>query len=70
MLMLIVRTNAPWGLQRISQAAKLSSTNAAYVSLPMPAPHSSSPTLRSALTYTFPYDDSAGQGVDIYIVGE
>ncbi|KIM37988.1 hypothetical protein M413DRAFT_448033 [Hebeloma cylindrosporum] len=44
------QTNAPWGLQRISQAAKLSSTST------------------SALTYTYTYDDSAGRGVDIYIV--
>ncbi|KAF9045110.1 serine protease [Panaeolus papilionaceus] len=44
------QTNAPWGLQRISQRAKLSSTST------------------TALTYTYNYDDSAGSGVDIYIV--
>ncbi|PPQ67557.1 hypothetical protein CVT24_002837 [Panaeolus cyanescens] len=44
------QTNAPWGLQRISQRARLSSTST------------------TALTYTYSYDDSAGRGVDIYIV--
>ncbi|PPQ63335.1 hypothetical protein CVT24_006708 [Panaeolus cyanescens] len=44
------QTNAPWGLQRISQRARLSSTST------------------TALTYTYNYDDSAGRGVDIYIV--
>ncbi|KAJ2926093.1 hypothetical protein H1R20_g11006, partial [Candolleomyces eurysporus] len=44
------QTNAPWGLQRITQAGALSSTNTA------------------GLNYNFTYDDSAGQGVDIYIV--
>ncbi|EJF66736.1 serine protease [Dichomitus squalens LYAD-421 SS1] len=44
------QTNAPWGLQRISQAAKLADQNT------------------SDLTFTYTYDDSAGSGVDIYIV--
>ncbi|KAJ2935688.1 hypothetical protein H1R20_g1411, partial [Candolleomyces eurysporus] len=45
------QTNAPWGLQRISQSAKIASTDTA------------------ALNYRYEYDDSAGEGVDIYIVG-
>ncbi|KAJ2926091.1 hypothetical protein H1R20_g11005, partial [Candolleomyces eurysporus] len=44
------QTNAPWGLQRISQNAKIASTDTA------------------ALNYRYEYDDSAGEGVDIYIV--
>ncbi|PPR00624.1 hypothetical protein CVT24_005485 [Panaeolus cyanescens] len=44
------QTNAPWGLQRISQRAKLTSTST------------------TALTYTYNYDNTAGAGVDIYIV--
>lgn len=44
------QTNAPWGLQRVSQASKLTSTNAA------------------GLNYVYTYDDSAGEGVDIYVV--
>lgn len=51
-LTMLHRTNAPWGLQRISQAAKLSSTST------------------TALTYSYTYDDTAGTGVDIYIVGK
>ncbi|KAF9052001.1 peptidase S8/S53 domain-containing protein [Panaeolus papilionaceus] len=49
------QTNAPWGLQRISQRAKLSSTSTTLKNF-------------SALTYTYDYDASAGSGVDIYIV--
>lgn len=48
--MLPLRTNATWGLQRITQAGALSNQNAA------------------ATTYTYAYDDTAGEGVDIYIV--
>ncbi|KAI0801218.1 serine protease [Fomes fomentarius] len=44
------QTNAPWGLQRITQTAKLSNQDA------------------SARTFTYTYDDTAGSGVDIYIV--
>ncbi|KAF6748693.1 serine protease [Ephemerocybe angulata] len=46
----ITQTDAPWGLQRISQPSKLSSS------------------ATSDLTYTYTYDESAGTGVDIYIV--
>ncbi|KAJ2919609.1 hypothetical protein MD484_g772, partial [Candolleomyces efflorescens] len=44
------QTNAPWGLQRISQNTRISSTDTA------------------ALNYRYEYDDSAGEGVDIYVV--
>ncbi|KAM6496366.1 serine protease [Amanita muscaria] len=46
----ITQTNAPWGLQRISQAAPLGRTDT------------------GSLTFTYPYDSSAGTGVNIYIV--
>ncbi|KAG5640721.1 hypothetical protein DXG03_007430 [Asterophora parasitica] len=44
------QTNAPWGLARISQPARLASQDT------------------SALTYSYTYDDSAGAGVDVYVV--
>lgn len=47
-----VQTDAPWGLQRISQAARM----------PHPAADD------SALDYTYTYDDAAGRGVDIYVI--
>lgn len=47
---LVTQTDAIWNLQRISQAAKLASTNT------------------TARNYTYTYDDSAGEGVDIYVV--
>ncbi|KAF8646921.1 hypothetical protein AX16_007013 [Volvariella volvacea WC 439] len=46
----VVQTDAPWGLGRISQDAKLTDQD----------PY--------ALTYTYTYDESAGEGVDIYVV--
>ncbi|KAI0744997.1 serine protease [Earliella scabrosa] len=46
----VTQTNAPWGLARLSQPARLSNQNT------------------SALTFSYTYDDSAGEGVDIYIV--
>ncbi|KAG5640906.1 hypothetical protein DXG03_006680 [Asterophora parasitica] len=46
------QTNAPWGLSRISQKAKLANQNA------------------NALTFSYTYDNSAGSGVDVYVVGE
>jgi hypothetical protein len=45
------RTNAPWGLSRLSQNAAIRP-----------------PTITLNKNYTF--DDSAGQGVDIYILGQ
>ena len=47
----IIRTNAPWGLQRISQSARLANQNP------------------NTLSFTYTFDPSAGQGVDIFIVG-
>ncbi len=44
------RTNATWGLQRISQATEPTDQNT------------------GDLTFTYTYDDSAGEGVDIYVV--
>jgi len=44
------QTNAPWGLGRIDQAAKLSPANAA------------------ALNHSYTYDDTAGAGVDVYVI--
>jgi cerevisin len=45
-----IRTNAPWGLQRISHREPVGSTD------------------DFALDYTYNYDASAGNGVDIYII--
>lgn len=47
---LVAQTDAPWGLQRISQLNPLRYSDI------------------TALDYTYTYDDSAGAGVDIYIV--
>ncbi|TFK21493.1 serine protease [Coprinopsis marcescibilis] len=44
------QTNAPWGLGRLSQRARLTNQNT------------------GALTYTYTYDDTAGAGVDIYVL--
>lgn len=46
----VVQTDAIWNLQRISQAAKLTSNST------------------SARNYNYTYDDSAGEGVDIYVI--
>lgn len=46
----VTQTDAPWGLQRISQLRGVNSTD------------------YRALNYTYVYDSSAGQGVDIYII--
>ncbi|RXW14507.1 hypothetical protein EST38_g11344 [Candolleomyces aberdarensis] len=61
------QTNAPWGLQRITQAGALSSTNTAFVDVRC-SMYMCNSQLFSGLNYNFTYDDSAGQGVDIYIV--
>jgi len=45
------QTNAPWGLRRISQTAKLASGSSA-----------------TGTAYTYPYDDNAGAGVDVYVI--
>ncbi|EJD54174.1 subtilisin-like protein [Auricularia subglabra TFB-10046 SS5] len=44
------QTDAPWGLQRISQVEKIGRKDA------------------RSLNFTYRYDSSAGQGVDIYVV--
>ncbi|RDB17350.1 Cuticle-degrading protease [Hypsizygus marmoreus] len=46
------QTNAPWGLARLSQDAKLTNQNT------------------GALTFSYTYDNTAGSGVDIYIIGK
>jgi cerevisin len=45
-----VRTDAPWGLQRISHREPVEPKN------------------DLALSYTYIYDDSAGDGVDVYVI--
>jgi len=50
MELLATQTNAPWGLQRITQDGKLSNQNS------------------GATTFTYTYDDHAGEGVDVYVV--
>ncbi|KAJ3488940.1 hypothetical protein NLI96_g2489 [Meripilus lineatus] len=47
---IVTQTNAPWGLARLSQNARLSSQTP------------------NTLNFNYTYDDSAGQGVDIYII--
>ncbi|KAG9091924.1 subtilisin-like serine protease [Ceratobasidium sp. UAMH 11750] len=48
-----VQTGAPWGLQAITRTT------------PFPIATANSPT---ALSYSYEYDSSAGQGVDVYIL--
>ena len=47
---MLIRTDAPWGLQRISHREPVT------------------PKDDFALTFTYIYDDSAGAGVDVYII--
>ncbi|KAG5645289.1 hypothetical protein DXG03_006591 [Asterophora parasitica] len=44
------QTNAPWGLARLSQRAKLANQDT------------------NALTFSYTYDNTAGAGVDVYVV--
>lgn len=50
LLTFLCRSNAPWGLSRISQNGAVSGGDA------------------SALDYSYSYDDTAGEGVDVYVV--
>ena len=52
LLMVLGRTDAPWGLARLSQNGRLVNQGS------------------TALTYTYRYDSPAGEGVDIYVIGE
>ena len=47
---MLIRTDAPWGLQRISHREPVT------------------PKDDFALMFTYIYDDSAGAGVDVYII--
>lgn len=45
------QSNAPWGLQRVSTAAKLPAGSRA-----------------NSLAFTYSFDDTAGKGVDVYVI--